>query len=219
MMDQIFDWCVNVLVCWAGILGITYKEINVWVFVMLWPQLTEITFHCCGLINFIDKVIINENSPSKLTKGRIHMETTMQSSPQGFRSKIAAIEAIELGLLGFALWCFSAIVALSDPDVSFLDQIVFLVITQGILLGSWTIYNVYIRVARAGGRLVDIGIWVIATALTSSYTFWAWSILDLNRLLMSKLFYRGEAPVELAWSWRSKQVRKAWEQARKAGYA
>ena len=40
MMDQIFDWCVNVLVCWAGILGITYKEINVWVFVIIWPILT-----------------------------------------------------------------------------------------------------------------------------------------------------------------------------------
>ena len=39
-MDHIFDWCVNVLVYWAGILGITYKEINVWVFVILWPVLT-----------------------------------------------------------------------------------------------------------------------------------------------------------------------------------
>jgi hypothetical protein len=40
MMDQIFDWCVGVLVHWAGILGITYKEINVWVFVIIWPILT-----------------------------------------------------------------------------------------------------------------------------------------------------------------------------------
>jgi len=40
MMDQIFDWCVNVLVYWAGIFGITYKEINVWVFVIIWPILT-----------------------------------------------------------------------------------------------------------------------------------------------------------------------------------
>ena len=40
MMDQIFDWCVRVLVYWAGILGITYKEINVWVFVIVWPILT-----------------------------------------------------------------------------------------------------------------------------------------------------------------------------------
>jgi hypothetical protein len=39
-MDQIFDWCVNVLVYWADVLGITYKEINVWVFVILWPILT-----------------------------------------------------------------------------------------------------------------------------------------------------------------------------------
>ena len=40
MMDQIFDWCVNVLVYWANIFGITYKEINVWVFVIIWPLLT-----------------------------------------------------------------------------------------------------------------------------------------------------------------------------------
>jgi len=41
-MDQIFDWCVNVLVYWAGMFGITYKEINVWVFVIIWPILTII---------------------------------------------------------------------------------------------------------------------------------------------------------------------------------
>lgn len=40
MMDQIFDWCVNVLVYWANLIGITYKEINVWVFVIIWPILT-----------------------------------------------------------------------------------------------------------------------------------------------------------------------------------
>jgi hypothetical protein len=42
MMDQMFDWCVKVLVYWAGIFGVTYKEINVWVFVILWPILTVI---------------------------------------------------------------------------------------------------------------------------------------------------------------------------------
>jgi hypothetical protein len=40
MMNQIFDWCVNILMYWASILGITYKEINVWIFVILWPILT-----------------------------------------------------------------------------------------------------------------------------------------------------------------------------------
>ena len=42
MMDQVFDWCVDILVYWAGILDITYKEINVWVFVIIWPVLTVI---------------------------------------------------------------------------------------------------------------------------------------------------------------------------------
>ncbi len=40
MMDQIFDWCVAVLIYWANLFGITYKEINVWVFVIIWPILT-----------------------------------------------------------------------------------------------------------------------------------------------------------------------------------
>jgi hypothetical protein len=39
-MDTIFDWCVQVLVYYAGVFGITYKEINVWVFVIIWPILT-----------------------------------------------------------------------------------------------------------------------------------------------------------------------------------
>ena len=36
-MDAVFDWCVAVLVYFAGVFGITYKEINVWVFVIIWP--------------------------------------------------------------------------------------------------------------------------------------------------------------------------------------
>lgn len=41
-MDQIFDWCVGVLIYWANIFGVTYKEINIWVFVIIWPILTII---------------------------------------------------------------------------------------------------------------------------------------------------------------------------------
>jgi hypothetical protein len=104
------------------------------------------------------------------------METTMQSSFPSIRSKIALIEAFELAGLGFALWCLGAIHAISEGE-SFFDQIIFFTITQGILLGSWAIYNGYIRIARAGGRIVDIGLWVIASSLTASYTLWAWSIL------------------------------------------
>ena len=39
-MDAIFDWCVAVLVYFAGVFGITYKEINVWVFVIIWPLIS-----------------------------------------------------------------------------------------------------------------------------------------------------------------------------------
>lgn len=144
------------------------------------------------------------------------METALQPSLQPFRSRIAAIEAIELASLGFLFWFFCAILTISDPKFSFLDQVVFFVFTQGLVLGSWAIYNVYIRIARAGGRLVDVSLWIAGSALTASYTFWVWTILDLNRRFIAKKFYRGEAPIEYAWSIRSKRIRKAWEQAQKS---
>jgi len=61
MMDQIFDWCVDVLVYWAGILGITYKEINVWVFVIIWPVLT---------ILLVGIIVVQRRTISQLSKGR-----------------------------------------------------------------------------------------------------------------------------------------------------
>lgn len=60
MMDQIFDWCVNVLVYWAQVFGITYKEVNVWVFVILWPILTMV---------LIGIIIQQQRTIRKLSKG------------------------------------------------------------------------------------------------------------------------------------------------------
>jgi hypothetical protein len=40
MIDQIFDLCVLLLVFLANFLGITYKAINVWIFVVIWPVFT-----------------------------------------------------------------------------------------------------------------------------------------------------------------------------------
>ena len=40
MINEIFDWCVQFLVFWAGRLGMSYKAINVWVFVIIWPVIT-----------------------------------------------------------------------------------------------------------------------------------------------------------------------------------
>jgi hypothetical protein len=140
------------------------------------------------------------------------METTFEPTLQeNIRTKIALIEFIELSALGFALWLLGAFNAITVSGEHLFDQISFLLGIETILLGSWAIYNVYIRIARAGGRTIDVAVWILASLLTASYTFWAWSFLDINGFLMSKLFYRGEAPVEYAWSTRSKQVRKLWE--------
>ena len=39
-MDQIFDLCVQLLYVMADAVGMTYKEINVWIFCIVWPVLT-----------------------------------------------------------------------------------------------------------------------------------------------------------------------------------
>lgn len=140
------------------------------------------------------------------------METVFQPSLSPLRSKITIIEAIELAILTFGIWSLATLVDSSDGSMNYSEVFTYLIGLELIVLGSWVIYNVYIRIARAAGGRVDIALWVIASAFTGSYTFWAWTILDLNRLLMARLFYQGEAPVEYAWSAKSKYVRKLWEQ-------
>ena len=43
-IDQTFDYCVQLLIDLASILGITYEEINVWLFCVIWPLLTLLMF-------------------------------------------------------------------------------------------------------------------------------------------------------------------------------
>lgn len=38
-IDVIFDWCVRLLYAVAEWLGITYEEINVWLFVFILPMI------------------------------------------------------------------------------------------------------------------------------------------------------------------------------------
>jgi hypothetical protein len=40
MIDTIFDQCVLLLLFLADLFGMTYKAINVWIFVVIWPVLT-----------------------------------------------------------------------------------------------------------------------------------------------------------------------------------
>ena len=43
-VDETFDICVKLLFDVADIIGISYEEINVWVFCVIWPILTLIMF-------------------------------------------------------------------------------------------------------------------------------------------------------------------------------
>jgi len=36
-MDEIFNYCVELLYYWGDIVGLSYKEINVWIFVIIEP--------------------------------------------------------------------------------------------------------------------------------------------------------------------------------------
>jgi hypothetical protein len=59
-MDTIFDWCVALLIYLAGVFGITYKAINVWIFVVIWPIFTLV---------LITLVIIQQAHIRKLRRG------------------------------------------------------------------------------------------------------------------------------------------------------
>jgi len=39
-MNAIFDWCVDLLEYVAPLVGMTYKELNVWLFVIIHPTIT-----------------------------------------------------------------------------------------------------------------------------------------------------------------------------------
>ena len=39
-IDTIFRMCVVLLVDLADLLGVSYEEINIWIFVIIWPVLT-----------------------------------------------------------------------------------------------------------------------------------------------------------------------------------
>ena len=43
-IDIIFNFCVRLLYDVANILGISYEEINVWLFCVIWPILSLVLF-------------------------------------------------------------------------------------------------------------------------------------------------------------------------------
>ena len=43
-IDTVFNFCVHLLYDVVGILGISYEEINVWLFCVIWPLLSLVLF-------------------------------------------------------------------------------------------------------------------------------------------------------------------------------
>ena len=43
-IDVIYNFCVLLLIDTAKFLGISYEEINVWLFVVIWPLLSLVLF-------------------------------------------------------------------------------------------------------------------------------------------------------------------------------
>jgi hypothetical protein len=39
-VDAIFDWAVYLLADTAKLLGMSYEEVNIWIFLVAWPLLT-----------------------------------------------------------------------------------------------------------------------------------------------------------------------------------
>ena len=56
-IDVTFDWCVRLLYQCAGWLGITYEEINVWLFVIILPiaLLVSLVLNFCLGMKFLKK--------------------------------------------------------------------------------------------------------------------------------------------------------------------
>jgi hypothetical protein len=43
-MNQVFDWCVAYLEWLAPVIGMTYQEINIWLFIVIQPGLIVLFF-------------------------------------------------------------------------------------------------------------------------------------------------------------------------------
>ena len=63
-IDETFNFCVKLLYDVADVMGITYEEINVWVFCVIWPILTLIMF--AEILRLRLKISFKKNSGNYL---------------------------------------------------------------------------------------------------------------------------------------------------------
>ncbi len=78
-INNTFDWCVNFLHKVSGLLGISYEEINIWLFVMISPTLllTSIflNYYFYKKTNNLKKIIEIQNQKiSKIDEVEVEVE-------------------------------------------------------------------------------------------------------------------------------------------------
>ena len=66
-IDIIYDWCVLLLINLANQIGITYEEINVWLFVVLVP-ISLLILVLINLILFLKVLKLKKNNFSNVSK-------------------------------------------------------------------------------------------------------------------------------------------------------
>jgi hypothetical protein len=129
---------------------------------------------------------------------------------QSVRKNLWCLEALELAILwtlGSAL--LLGLAALGQVVFSWRDSLIALVAVSV----AWGSYLAFIRFARVGGSGVEAGLWIIASAVTFTLSFWVWITLDINRWVLTRKLYSGAIPVEYAWNQKTKTYRRAWDYA------
>lgn len=63
-MNEIFYLCVRILQILAHRLGMTYEEVNVWIFCIIWPAITVLLFALVFIFTWLGatrRIIWNKN--------------------------------------------------------------------------------------------------------------------------------------------------------------
>jgi hypothetical protein len=129
---------------------------------------------------------------------------------QSMRKNLWTLEVLELAVL----WALGSVLLLilaarGQVVFSLKDSVIALV---AVYL-AWGSYLAFIHFARAGGAGVEAGLWIIASAVTFTLSFWVWVTLDINRWAITRKLYLGSIPVEYAWNQKSKTYRRTWDYA------
>ncbi len=131
------------------------------------------------------------------------------------RGNLYALELVELTAWGFLLATFVNVVVPSQGSNALAITALVQFFIPAVFVAAWLIYAICIRLARAlGGQAGPMALWIgigFAIFLSGGTIVVLVTLLDLNRFLVSRLLYRGDAPAEYLWNPNSLARRRAWD--------